>query len=145
MGRQQILPLTTFLELDASQRSGFGVSLAPLEDLETLRGAVNDLNAIPVIALDFPSFANGTSYSKAQILQQHDRYEGEIRATGDVLPDQLPLMLRVGFNALEVTHPVAIRALEDDLPNTVPQLTQIVPGDETAEAATGYSWRRVAR
>ena len=39
MGRQQILPLTTFLELDASQRSGFGVSLAPLEDLETLRGA----------------------------------------------------------------------------------------------------------
>ena len=47
----------------------------------------------------------------ARRLREWD-YRGEVRATGDVLIDQLPLMLRAGFDAFEIRHAATMRALE---------------------------------
>jgi uncharacterized protein (DUF934 family) len=72
----------------------------------------DDLARWPVVALEFPKFADGRAYSQARLLRERYGYRGEIRAVGDVLRDQLLFMARSGFDAFEVR---ADRSLEDAL------------------------------
>lgn len=60
------------------------------------------LARLGLIVLLFPTFSDGRSYSIARQLRQVG-FTGEIRARGNVLPDQLQFMLQVGFDALEVS------------------------------------------
>lgn len=62
----------------------------------------DDLGHIALIALEFPQFRDGRAYSYARILRERFGYDGEIRAVGDVLMEQLHFMLRTGFNAFEL-------------------------------------------
>ena len=48
-----------------------------------------DLTGITRIDLHFPKFTDGRAYSQARLLRQRRQFSGEIRATGDVLIDQL--------------------------------------------------------
>lgn len=93
-----ILPLKVWQAQRASigARSDIGVWLASDERPEELKGEVA---AIPVIAVDFPKFADGRGYSIAYNLRARLGFQGELRAIGDVLRDQLFYMQRVGFNA----------------------------------------------
>lgn len=59
----------------------------------------DDLQHFEVIAIDFPKFADGRGYSIAFNLRTRFHYQGELRAIGDVLRDQLFYMQRVGFDA----------------------------------------------
>jgi uncharacterized protein (DUF934 family) len=61
----------------------------------------DDLDRIALVALEFPAFRDGRAYSYARILRERYRYEGELRAVGDVLMEQLHFMLRTGFDAFE--------------------------------------------
>ena len=63
---------------------------------------VADLERLAVVALEFPVFRDGRSYSSARLLRERYRYRGELRAVGDVLLEQLHLMMRVGFDAFEI-------------------------------------------
>ncbi len=63
-----------------------------------------DLKQLPLIALNFPVFSDGRSYTNARELREHLAYEGEVRAIGDVLRDQLFYMSRCGFDAFEIRH-----------------------------------------
>ena len=54
------------------------------------------------IALHFPKWVDGRAYSQARLLRARYRFEGEIRATGDVLVDMLPLLQRTGFDAVQL-------------------------------------------
>ena len=56
-----------------------------------------DLTGITRIDLHFPKFTDGRAYSQARLLRQRRQFSGEIRATGDVLIDQLVHMAREGF------------------------------------------------
>jgi uncharacterized protein (DUF934 family) len=60
------------------------------------------LDKLAVVALEFPTFKDGRSYSQARILREQYGYRGELRATGQVLRDQFVFMLRAGFDSLEV-------------------------------------------
>jgi uncharacterized protein (DUF934 family) len=60
------------------------------------------LDRLALVALVFPSFRDGRAYSQARLLRERHGYEGELRATGQVLRDQFVFMLRAGFNAFEV-------------------------------------------
>jgi uncharacterized protein (DUF934 family) len=51
-------------------------------------------------------------------------YKGEIRATGDVLLDQLPLMLRCGFDAFAIVHAPTIAALDAGNLPAIPEVYQ---------------------
>ena len=66
-------------------------------DIETIEA---DLPRLAMIALTFPKWVDGRSYSLARILRSRYRYTGEIRAVGEVLVDMLPLMQRTGFDAV---------------------------------------------
>jgi uncharacterized protein (DUF934 family) len=76
-----------------------GVYLSNIEPVEAL---VTDLARIAVVILDFPKYTDGRAYSQARLLRERHGYRGELRATGNVLRDQLLLMRRCGFDAYEV-------------------------------------------
>src|SRR5262252_5755306 len=60
------------------------------------------LNRVALVALVFPTFRDGRAYSQARLLRERHGYEGELRATGQVLRDQFVFMLRAGFDAFDV-------------------------------------------
>jgi uncharacterized protein (DUF934 family) len=57
-----------------------------------------DLNGVTRIDLVFPKFTDGRAYSQAFLLRRRLGFAGELRATGDVLIDQLVHMQRTGFD-----------------------------------------------
>jgi uncharacterized protein (DUF934 family) len=59
------------------------------------------LSKLALVVLAFPTFTDGRSYSLARQLRL-DGYRGELRATGNLLPDQLQFMLQVGIESFEV-------------------------------------------
>jgi len=76
-----------------------GVCLNGDDDLEHIAEALGQLE---LIALEFPGFTDGRSYSHARILRDRFRYRGELRAVGDVLRDQLFFMQRCGIDSFQV-------------------------------------------
>lgn len=56
------------------------------------------LEGVKRIDLHFPKFTDGRAYSQAFLLRRRREFTGEIRATGDVLVDQLAQMERSGFD-----------------------------------------------
>lgn len=93
-----IVPLEMFLQLD--DKSGTGVWLDSHEEVEALADQLDD---IPVVALNYPAFTDGRAYSSANILRRKLGFAGEIRAIGDVRIDQLEQMSRCGFDAYQLT------------------------------------------
>jgi uncharacterized protein (DUF934 family) len=57
-----------------------------------------DLSGIGAIELNFPKFSDGRAFSQAFLLRRRLGFTGQIRATGDVLIDQLVQMQRSGFS-----------------------------------------------
>ncbi len=57
------------------------------------------LEGVERVDLHFPKFSDGRAFSQAFVLRRRLRFQGEIRATGDVLIDQLVQMQRTGFTA----------------------------------------------
>jgi uncharacterized protein (DUF934 family) len=82
------------------RRSGrLGVIWPNNRDIDDL---VPYLERLAVVALVFPSFRDGRAYSQARLLRERHGFDGELRATGQVLRDQFVFMLRAGFDAFEV-------------------------------------------
>ena len=94
-------------EILKSRQTKLGVLLASDEEPEAIK---DDLVSLAVIALDFPKFSDGRGYSSARELRNHYGYQGEIRAVGDVLRDQLYQVERCGFNSFAVRED---RSIED--------------------------------
>jgi len=57
------------------------------------------LEGVACIELSFPKFTDGRAFSQAYLLRRRLGYAGDLRATGDVLVDQLPQMQRSGFSS----------------------------------------------
>lgn len=73
-----------------------GLLLPADVDVEALAA---DLPRLAVVALHFAKWTDGRAYSQARLLRVRLRYGGEIRATGEVVADMLPLLQRTGFDA----------------------------------------------
>jgi uncharacterized protein (DUF934 family) len=58
-----------------------------------------ELRTADAVELHFPKFSDGRAFSQAVQLRRRLGYQGEIRATGDVLIDQLVQMQRTGFSS----------------------------------------------
>ena len=57
------------------------------------------LDGVDCVELQFPKFTDGRAYSQAFLLRRRLGFAGDIRATGDVLVDQLAQMQRTGFSS----------------------------------------------
>ena len=72
-----------------------------LEAGEAVEALAYDLSRLALVALDFPKFGDGRSFSNARLLRERYGFKGQVRAVGDVLREQAGFMVRVGFDAFE--------------------------------------------
>lgn len=109
-----------------------GIRVEPGDNLDP---AIDNLDRLGVIVLAFPKFTDGRAYSTARRLREQWNFEGEVRATGDVLLDQVPLMLRSGFDALEIVNAATIDGLKQQPIPAVPHTYQRSVGPDA------FGWR----
>ena len=73
------------------------------------------LDGVQRIDLHFPKFADGRAFSQAVLLRRRYRFAGDLRATGDVLIDQLLQMQRSGFSSAVLAPGIQADAAERQL------------------------------
>ena len=109
-----LLDVAQWHAIRAQWPDGMAVGVALANDFD-VEGIAADLPRLGVVALRFPKWVDGRAYSQAHLLRSRSRYRGEIRATGEVLADMLPLLQRTGFDAVvlraDQSEEVARRAL----------------------------------
>lgn len=103
-GRSFIVPLDFYLQFRGLLDEYPGKQGVWLDSHETPEAIAGDLASLTIIALNFPVFRDGRSFTNARELCEHYRYQGEIRAIGDVLRDQLFYMARCGFDSFALRH-----------------------------------------
>ncbi len=84
--------------LDAFLAGQTNATAVRLEAGDDARALLPHLEQLALVEVSFPTFRDGRGYSAARILREAG-YVGELRAAGDVLVDQLPLMRRCGFDS----------------------------------------------
>lgn len=97
-----LVPVTLWLEnkdILAQQAGNIGIWF---DSDETPLLSEEDVNSLPLIALNFPVFRDGRSFSHAAILRQQYKFKGDLRAIGDLQRDQLSYMLSCGFSSFLV-------------------------------------------
>ena len=138
---RRIVPLGVFLSLDEARRASLaastGVEILPGEALDPILPCLDDL---AMVVLPFPAFNDGRSFSKAELLRRRHGYRGIVRATGDVLIDLIPHMLRTGFDEMVVSNPTALARLREGRVGGLPLHYQ--PTARPAAPGASYSWRR---
>ena len=86
--------------LATAKKGQLGVWFAADDDiLKHAEVIENGKKVWPVVAAHFPIFRDGRSFSTAALLRGRFQWDGEIRAIGDVLIDQLLQGARVGFDS----------------------------------------------
>jgi phosphoadenosine phosphosulfate reductase len=126
---------------DLSLRAGaVGVAVEAGADAQAHLAELADR---PLVALAFAKFADGRAFSYARLLRERYGFCGELRAIGDVLIDEIPLMLRCGFDSFEVTSAPTVRALErGHLPGSPLHYQPSSANDETGEGTR--PWLRIS-
>lgn len=112
---------------ERAQRNGrTGLRLLPGDDVAVLAGQTDGM---ALIELSFPSFGDGRPFSQARLLRSMLAYQGEIRAVGNFLPDQVYYLLRVGVDAFQIEDPaqaeLALAGLQDFSVNYQPSSVNI--------------------
>jgi len=80
-----------------ADKDGSAVQIEPGDGVDALLAA---LDSLALIAVNFPVFTDGRGFSYARELRQRG-YQGELRAVGEFLPDQLHYLRRCGFDAFQ--------------------------------------------
>jgi uncharacterized protein (DUF934 family) len=104
----------TFSERLESHSGQIGVVIEGNTEIEDI---IEPLLKLPLIAINFPKFADGRGFSLATLLRERYSFKGEIRAVGGFIRDQLYLLSRCGFNAFKFSDNTdlseAAKSLED--------------------------------
>ncbi len=137
---REILTAADFKERQAgglALPSPLGLRLDPGFAVETLAGL---LGGVALIVIAFPRFTDGRGYSMGWLLRTRLAYKGEMRATGDVLFDEMQLMVRCGFDSFDIVDPATLTLLEDGRRATFDRFYQ--PGLEPEVPVGTRPWAR---
>ena len=96
------------VEAFTGQSNATAVRIEPGDDAREL---LPHLDRIALVEVNFPAFGDGRGYSAARILRESG-YDGELRAVGDVLVDQIVAMRRCGFDSFRPDKPLDDAAVE---------------------------------
>jgi len=99
-GGRRIVPLERWRKERVALLSAgttVGVLLPNTADVDALYGEVGDR---PLIALEFPAFADGRALSQAVVLRTRLGFAGELRAVGDITRDLVFWLGRCGFDTI---------------------------------------------
>ncbi|WP_439815271.1 DUF934 domain-containing protein [Zavarzinia sp. CC-PAN008] len=101
-GQPAILPLgraTASLTCHTENKAPLGVIVPGDTRPELL---VPILDALALVVVQFPKFRDGRGFTLARTLRERHGFKGEIRATGDILPDQYVMLLECGFSTVQI-------------------------------------------
>ncbi|WP_299484398.1 DUF934 domain-containing protein [uncultured Roseibium sp.] len=107
-----LVPQSLFLEAADEYLNRDGETAVLVEagdDVELIRSY---LDRLAYVAVDFPSFADGRGFSAARVLREQIGYQGDIRAAGKYILDQVPLARRCGVSSFEISKPEVLKALK---------------------------------
>lgn len=90
------------VEAFTGQSNATAVRIEPGDDAREL---LPHLDRIALVEVNFPAFGDGRGYSAARILRELG-YDGELRAVGNVLVDQIVAMRRCGFDSFRPDKPL---------------------------------------
>jgi phosphoadenosine phosphosulfate reductase len=112
MDADLLVPLTLFLTDKDAYLGRSGKTALLIEPGDDVENAAPFLDQLALIAVSFPSFADGRGFSVARDLREHLTYQGDIRAVGNYILDQVPLARRCGVTSFEISKPEVLRALK---------------------------------
>ncbi|OQW78876.1 MAG: oxidoreductase [Proteobacteria bacterium ST_bin14] len=93
------------ITLDSFLAGQSNATAVRIEAGDDARALIPHLGQLALIEVSFPAFRDGRGYSAARVLREAG-YTGELRAAGDVLVDQVPLMRRCGFDSFAPHAPI---------------------------------------
>ncbi|HAT08959.1 MAG TPA: oxidoreductase [Rhodobiaceae bacterium] len=96
-------PLGVILRADGLGKTDLG---------EDVRELAPFIDRLALIAIHFPAYRNGRGYSAARVLREEFNFNGQLRATGDVLYDQWAMMNRCGINAFELAADIDLATFQ---------------------------------
>lgn len=95
-------------DLAQNNNQKFGIILAGSSDYRSFVDTLPKiLPLLDVVVIDFAGFRDGRGYSLAQEIRQHASFNDKttLRVMGDILPDTLELLAKVGFEEFELDNP----------------------------------------
>ncbi len=109
-GVESTLAIDAIVPLDRiGEASGkFGVLLPNTAEMDVIKPY---LEKLAVIAINFPAFTDGRGFSLARLIRRAG-FNGELRAFGNILPDQYASALACGFDTIEISPERALRQPE---------------------------------
>jgi uncharacterized protein (DUF934 family) len=107
----KLLSLDDFNAGAAAEAELIGVQLEADQPPSAIEG---DLSRLDLVVINFPVFTDGRGFSYARQLREWG-YQGEIRASGEIIRDQLHYLRRCGFNAFEFDTDVDLEPYLDSL------------------------------
>lgn len=136
-GSDVILPIEEWLERTSVWRDHAGrvaVLLEPGDDPERLAATLPDLT---MVVVDFPAFTDGRGFSIARLLRSRYSFAGAVRASGQIIADQVLMLRRCGFTEFNLPDDhaagTALRLLQIAVPTYQPDAsggrTIALPGE----------------
>jgi uncharacterized protein (DUF934 family) len=114
-----------FEQLTLKSKS-LAVMLSETDSVDDILPFLNDLK---MVVFQFKVFADGRAFSQSKLLRSRHHYQGQIRAVGDVIRDQLSFMQRCGFSQFQLakTEDVnqALHAFSDISKSYQPELPKV--------------------
>ena len=127
-----IIDLATFEAHDwSSHEDRLGLIVHAGDDIEAIAAK---LDAFDLIVVDFPSFADGRAFSIARLIRDKYEFDGEIRAKGAYILDQMPLLQRCGVSTFEISSDAVKTGLERGAWPDVPRYYQFALDGEGNQA-----------
>lgn len=103
---------------DAGQELGVLISnTLPISELEPF------LNRLSLVAIAFPAFADGRGFSLAKAIRRAG-FEGTLRASGPLIPDQFDYALACDFDQIELPEASAGRQSVEQWQQAIGRLSQ---------------------
>ena len=96
-----LLTLAQWQAARAHWPAGTPVGVIVPNDVD-IEDIADDVPGLSLVVLQFPKWTDGRAYSQARLLRARYRFAGEIRASGDVVVDMVPLLARTGFDAAQL-------------------------------------------
>ncbi len=97
-----LLPLNYWLDNRDTAAAHDGKIGLWIDSDEEVEGLADDANQFPVIAVNFPAFTDGRGFSTGRLLRERYGFQGQLRAVGQVIRDQLFFLRRCGFDAFQL-------------------------------------------
>ena len=139
-GEIAVLDIDAFIaRAEESNDGGLAVRILPADDVTRLQPYID---RIALVAVAFPAFNDGRAFSHASLLRSRLGFRAEVRAVGDVLIDQIPLMLRCGIDSFAVSNETALKRLAE---GRLPGISRhYQPAAQTPDNPRSFGWRRIA-